>query len=68
MPVVLALRQWGEKWGGGSNDVVLVDKRSGRPVRKICVQAEDGRILRSPDDLVWTSRSELEAARSGRAA
>ena len=68
MPVVLALRQWGETWGGGSTDVVLVDKRSGRPVRKICVQAEDGRILRSPDDLIWTSRSELEAARSGRAA
>ena len=68
MPVVLALRQWGENWGGGSNDVVLVDKRSGRPVRKICVQSEDGRVLHSPDDLVWTSRSELEAARSGRAA
>jgi hypothetical protein len=66
--VVLALRQWGETWGGGSTDVVLVDKRSGRPVRKICVQSEDGRVLHSPDDLVWTSRSELEAARSGRAA
>ena len=68
MPVVLALRQWGETWAGGSTDVVLVDKRSGRPVRKICVQSEDGRVLHSPDDLIWTSRSELEAARSGRAA
>jgi DNA-binding HxlR family transcriptional regulator len=68
MPVVLALRQWSEEWGHGPADVVLVDKKFGRPVRKICVLAEDGRTLTSPDELIWTSRSEVEATRGGRAA
>jgi DNA-binding HxlR family transcriptional regulator len=68
MPVILALRQWSEEWGHGPADVVLVDKRLGRPVRKICIQAEDGRVLTSPDELVWASRAEIEAARGGKAA
>ena len=69
MPVVLALRQWGEQWSGnGPTDVVLVDRTSGRPVRRLCVQAEDGRVLESPDELIWASRKEIEAAAKGRAA
>lgn len=68
MPVVLALRQWGEEWGSGPVDVVLVDRERGRPVRKICVLAEDGRVLTSPDELVWASRAEAESGREGRAA
>jgi DNA-binding HxlR family transcriptional regulator len=68
MPVVLALRQWSEEWGHGPADVVLVDKKLGRPVRKICIQAEDGRVLTSPDELVWASRADIEAARGGKAA
>jgi DNA-binding HxlR family transcriptional regulator len=67
MPVVLALRQWGEDWGSGPADVVLVDSNTGLPVRKICVQSEDGTVLKH-DDLVWASRAEAEAARKGRAA
>ena len=61
MPVVLALRQWGEEWGGTPADVVLVDKKRGRPVQKICVHAEDGRVLKDPDDLIWASRAGTEA-------
>src|SRR5205085_5665709 len=38
LPVVLALRQWGEEWGHGRAEVVLADRRDGCPVRKICVQ------------------------------
>jgi DNA-binding HxlR family transcriptional regulator len=68
MPVVLALRQWGEEWGSGPASVMLVDKKLGRPVRKICVLSEDGRVLSSPDDLIWTSRSDLEASRGDQAA
>ena len=52
LPVVLALRQWGEEWGHGSQRVVLADRRDGRPVRRICVQAHDGRELRL-SDLMW---------------
>jgi DNA-binding HxlR family transcriptional regulator len=52
LPVVLALRQWGEDWGHGTPGVVLADQRDGRPVRRICVQAHDGRELKL-DELTW---------------
>jgi DNA-binding HxlR family transcriptional regulator len=55
LPVVLALRQWGEEWGYGKMQVVLADRRDGRPVRKICVLAHDGRQLHL-DDLTWIDR------------
>src|SRR3954453_17520852 len=55
LPVVLALRQWGEEWGYGSMSVVLADRRDGKPVRKICVQAQDGRELQL-GDLTWVDR------------
>ena len=52
LPVVLALRQWGEEWGHGSQRVILADRRDLKPVRKICVQAHDGREL-TIADLTW---------------
>jgi DNA-binding HxlR family transcriptional regulator len=52
LPVVLAMRQWAEQWGYGQMDIVLADRRDGKPVRKICVQAHDGREL-SLQDLTW---------------
>lgn len=56
LPVVLALRQWGEDWGHGHQDIVLADQRDGRPVRRINVIAEDGRELQL-HDLIWVNRS-----------
>ena len=67
LPVVLALRQWGEDWGAGPADIILVDRQTGRPVRRVCVMSEDGRKL-SSDDLVWAPRGEVEAASKGQAA
>ena len=61
LPVVLALRQWGEQWGYGNMKVVLADRRDGRPVRKICVQAHDGREL-DLADLTWIDREGRPAA------
>ena len=65
LPVVLALRQWGEEWGHGSRGVALADVRDGKPVRKICVQAHDGRELKL-GDLMWVrsdrERSSTDAA------
>jgi DNA-binding HxlR family transcriptional regulator len=55
LPVVLALRQWGEEWGYGKMQIVLADRRDGKPVRKICVQAHDGRELKL-GDLTWVDR------------
>jgi DNA-binding HxlR family transcriptional regulator len=57
LPVVLAIRQWGEEWGHGAPCIVLVDTRDGQPVRKICVQAHDGRELKL-SDLTWSYRED----------
>jgi len=56
LPVVLALRQWGEDWGHGHPDLILSDQRDGKPVRRINVQAADGRAL-ALDDLMWVDRT-----------
>ena len=55
LPVVLALRQWGEKWGYGSMDLALADQRDRKPVRRICVLSHDGREL-ALSDLTWVKR------------
>ena len=55
LPVILAMRQWGEEWGYGQMDIVLADRRDGKPVRKICVQSHDGRELKL-EDLMWVDR------------
>jgi DNA-binding HxlR family transcriptional regulator len=61
LPVILALRQWGEEWGYGKMEIVLADRRDGRPVRKMCVQAHDGRELKL-GDLTWVERDGAGAA------
>lgn len=63
LPVVLALRQWGEKWGYGSMKVVLADRRDCKPVRNLCVVSHDGREL-SLHDLTWIERERAEAFRT----
>lgn len=63
LPVVVALRQWGEHWGHGSQDILLADLRDGKPVREIRVLAEDGRELEL-EDLTWVDR--VSGAKSSR--
>ena len=58
---MLALRQWGEKWGYGTMNLALADRRDGRPVRKICVLSHDGREL-GLDELTWIEREPLSTA------
>ena len=55
LPVVLALRQWGEDWGHGCQEIFLADKRDGMPVRRICVHGHDGRELKL-GDMMWVNR------------
>ncbi len=64
LPVVLALRQWGEDWGHGHQDIVLADQRDGKPVCPIRVRAEDGREL-SLHDLMWVDRASGAQLRRG---
>src|ERR1700681_4771234 len=46
-PVLVALRQWSEEFScdGGGFPTLLVDRDKGRPVRKLELRAEDGRLL-----------------------
>ena len=64
LPVVLALRQWGEDWGHGSQDIILADRHDGRPIRRICVQAQDGRELRLAD-LTWIDAGDARQKKGG---
>jgi len=63
LPVVLAMRQWGEEWGYGKMRVVLADRQDGLPVRKICVLAHDGREL-SLHDLTWIDEENQQTAKA----
>jgi DNA-binding HxlR family transcriptional regulator len=60
LPVVLALRQWGEKWGYGSMNIVLADRRDCKPVREISVLSHDGRELKL-GDLTWVRREQVSS-------
>jgi DNA-binding HxlR family transcriptional regulator len=46
-PVLVALRQWSEEFSGepGGFPTLLVDRGKGRPVRKLELRSEDGRLL-----------------------
>src|SRR5450755_4299049 len=50
-PVLVALRQWSEEFScdGGGFPTLLVDRDNGRPVRKLELRAEDGRLLGNAD-------------------
>src|SRR5919112_1222259 len=46
LPVLIALRQWGERWVSGvPSNPVLVDRQSRKPVAAMTVHAADGRCL-----------------------
>lgn len=50
-PVLVALRQWSEEFDGRPDEIatLLVDKESGKPVRKLELHAQDGRLLNADD-------------------
>ncbi|HEX8442063.1 MAG TPA: helix-turn-helix domain-containing protein [Allosphingosinicella sp.] len=59
LPVLLALRQWGDRWICKTpSNPVLIDRASGQPVAPICVRAADGRPL-ALHELDWVDRSTL---------
>jgi DNA-binding HxlR family transcriptional regulator len=51
-PILVALRQWTEEFGGRKVSTVLVDRKSGRPVRKLELRAYDKRLLDYRDTAV----------------
>ena len=59
LPAMLALRQWGEKYGlGVPSNPVLVDKRDRLPIAPIAIHAHDGRRIEWAE-LQWQDRAEL---------
>jgi DNA-binding HxlR family transcriptional regulator len=67
MPALVALRQWGERWGDGPPcNTRLVDTRDGLPVSEVSVQAADGRKL-ALNELRWIviGQDEETPAKSG---
>lgn len=62
LPVLLSLRQWGERWVSEMpSNPVLVDRKSRRPIAPMAVRAQDGRPL-SLGELEWIDRSEVKAS------
>ncbi|HEV2748041.1 MAG TPA: helix-turn-helix domain-containing protein [Allosphingosinicella sp.] len=62
LPVLIALRQWGERWVSGTpSNPVLVDRGSRLPVAPMEVRASDGRPL-SLSELEWVDRNEVGRA------
>ncbi|MGZ8283006.1 MAG: winged helix-turn-helix transcriptional regulator [Allosphingosinicella sp.] len=53
LPVLLSLRQWGERWVSRKpSNPVLVDRHTRQPIAPMAVRAADGRIL-SLNELEW---------------
>jgi len=57
-PLLVALRQWGEDYFFAPTEphVLLVDKKHRRPVRRLELRAQDGRLLRPEDTIVSEAR------------
>jgi DNA-binding HxlR family transcriptional regulator len=53
-PILVALRQWTEEFDESPETIatILVDRESGRPVRKLALYSEDGRLLDFADTSV----------------
>ena len=49
--VITALRQWGDRWiyGEGQEPLRVLDRRTGRPVPRLCILDESGEPLRGRD-------------------
>ena len=53
-PILVALRQWSEEFDEAPEEIstILVDRESGRPVKKLELHARDGRLLAFGDTVL----------------
>ncbi|WP_100382276.1 winged helix-turn-helix transcriptional regulator [Bradyrhizobium canariense] len=56
-PIMVALRQWSEEFDDRPKEIatILVDREKGRPVRKLELRSQDGRLLDSADTMLKPS-------------
>lgn len=65
LPALIALRQWGQKYGFEVvEDPVLVDERDRLPIGPVSILAHDGRIL-GPQDLWLVERGKVGIREDG---
>jgi len=64
-PILVALRQWSEEFDARPEEIasILVDKQTGRPVRKLELRSEDGRLLTPADTALKPQASDNDSAR-----
>lgn len=50
-PILVAMRQWSEEFDQHPEEIatILVDREKGRPVRRLELYSQDGRLLRAAD-------------------
>lgn len=60
-PILVALRQWSEAFDARPEEIgtVLVDKENGKPVRKLELHAQDGRLLSAGDIALKPRRAKV---------
>jgi DNA-binding HxlR family transcriptional regulator len=65
-PILVALRQWSEEFDGKPEEIgtILVDKENGKPVRRLELYSQDGRLLNASD----TALKPRPAGKQGRRA
>jgi len=62
LPAMLALRQWGQKYGGEViENPVLVDERDRLPIGPVTITAHDGRVI-DKHDLCFVDKSRVGIA------
>ncbi len=60
LPSMIALRQWGEKWGTGTpSNPVLVDEQDHQPILPVTIRSHDDRVL-DHHDLCWMNSSDIK--------
>lgn len=59
LPTMIALRQWGERWGTGVlSNPVLVDDRDRQPILPVTIRSHDERVL-GHMDLCWMNSADI---------
>jgi len=53
-PIMVALRQWSEEFDEHPEEIgtILVDRAKGKPVKKLALHAQDGRLLSAADTIL----------------
>lgn len=61
LPTMIALRQWGERWGTGlESNPVLVDERDRQPILPVTLRGHDDRVL-GHMDLCWMNSADIKS-------